>query len=316
MNQILSVEMKKEKGKSKSSGPIPIKKIIIFFCIILLIFGLAIAGKAIYTVVSNGGISSTSKNSSAPEVTTTKQGNILTITITHNIEIAKIAYNWNNGGDTEVQGNGTNYMEETLELPVGNNILNIIVTDIKGNQKTFTKEFVADPSEPQISLELVGTKIKIIAKDNEKLSLITYRWDDEEEQQIVIPEDSSAQVEEEITIPSGQHTLTVVVVNSQNKQITKTQEVKGVVKPKVTIARDTDDPSYIILTATDEISLMKEMKFWVNGKGYMVVETQENGTKIQWRFQVEQGENLIKLTGTNNDGIEDTVEVKYTYNPE
>lgn len=311
MNQILSVEMKKEKGKSHSSGPIEIKKIIIFFCVILLLFGLVIAGKAIYTVVSNGGIS-TSKNNNTPNVTTTKQGNMITITITHNIEISKIVYNWNNGENKEIQGNGSNYMEETLELPVGNNVLNIIVIDAKGNQKTFTKEFVADPSEPQISLELVGTKIKIIAKDNEKLSLITYRWDEEEEKQIVIPEDSSAQVEEEITIPAGQHTLTVVVVNAQNKQITKTQEVKGVVKPKVTIERDTEDPTYVILTAIDEISLMKEMKFWVNGKGYKVVETQEDGTKIQWKFKVEQGENLIKLTGINNDDIEDTVEVRYT----
>lgn len=311
MNQILSVEMKKEKVKSHSSGPIEIKKIIIFFCIILLIFGLVMAGKAIYTVVSNRGIS-TSKNDTTPEVTTTKQGNMLTITITHKVEISKIVYNWNNGENKEIQGNGSNYMEETLELPVGNNVLNIIVIDAKGNQKTFTKEFVADPSEPQISLELVGTKIKIIAKDNEKLSLITYRWDEEEEKQIVIPEDSSAQVEEEIAIPAGQHTLTVVVVNSQNKQITKTQEVKGVVKPKVTIERDQEDPTCIILTATDEISLMKEMRFWVNGKGYKVVETQENGTKIQWKFKVEQGENLIKLTGINNDGIEDTVEVRYT----
>lgn len=311
MNQILSVEMKKEKGKSHSSGPIEIKKIIIFFCVILLIFGLVIAGKAIYTVVSNGGIS-TSKNNNTPNVTTTKQGNMITITITHNIEISKIVYNWNNGENKEIQGNGSNYMEETLELPVGNNVLNIIVIDAKGNQKTFTKEFVADPSEPQISLELVGTKIKIIAKDNEKLSLITYRWDEEEEKQIVIPEDSSAQVEEEITIPAGQHTLTVVVVNAQNKQITKTQEVKGVVKPKVTIERDTEDPTYVILTAIDEISLMKEMRFWVNGKGYKVVETQEDGTKIQWKFKVEQGENLIKLTGINNDDIEDTVEVRYT----
>lgn len=311
MNQILSVEMKKEKVKSHSSGPIEIKKIIIFFCIILLIFGLVMAGKAIYTVVLNRGIS-TSKNDTTPEVTTTKQGNMLTITITHKVEISKIVYNWNNGENKEIQGNGSNYMEETLELPVGNNVLNIIVIDAKGNQKTFTKEFVADPSEPQISLELVGTKIKIIAKDNEKLSLITYRWDEEEEKQIVIPEDSSAQVEEEIAIPAGQHTLTVVVVNSQNKQITKTQEVKGVVKPKVTIERDQEDPTCIILTATDEISLMKEMRFWVNGKGYKVVETQENGTKIQWKFKVEQGENLIKLTGINNDGIEDTVEVRYT----
>ena len=314
MNQILSVEMKKEKGKSHSSGPIEIKKIIIFFCVILVIFGLVIAGKSIYTMVSN---SQTSVSEESPlNVTTTKQGNMLTITIAHDVRIETILYNWNNEEDQEIETNGTNYIEKTLEMPVGNNILNIIVIDVNGEEKTFTKEFMADPTEPQISLELIEKRIKIIAKDNEQLSLITYRWDDEEEKQIEIPADSSAQVEQEIDIPAGEHTLTVVVVNSKNKQITKTQKVRGAMKPTVRIERDQEDPSYIILTATDEISLMKEMRFWINGKGYKVLETQENGTKIQWRFQVEPGENLIKLTAINNDNAEDTVEVRYTYNIE
>lgn len=312
MNQILTVEKKKEKKKNSSKGPIEIKKIIIFFCIILLIFGLVIGGKAIYTIVANGGIG-TSQGGNKPNVTTSRQGNKLIITITHDKQLEKMRYNWNNGGDTEIAGNGSKTIEQTLEIPAGNNVLNIVVTDVNGKQTTFSKELIADPSEPQISLELSGTKIKIIAKDNEKLSLITYRWDENEELQIQIPEESSAQVEQEIDIPTGQHTLTVVAVNSQNKQVTKTQEVKGVTKPKLTVEKDKDDPSYIILTAIDEVSLMKEMRFWINGKGYYVLETQDNGTKIQWRFQVQQGENLIKLTGTNNDDVSDTAEVKYTY---
>lgn len=314
MNQILSVEMKKDKRKNSSKGPIEIKKIIIFFCIILLIFGLVIGGKAIYDMVSNGGIG-ISKAEVKPNVTTEKQENKLIITVTHTKAIDKMVYNWNSGKVFEVSGEGLKTLEKAIEIPAGNNVLNIIVTDVDGKQAVYTKEFVADPTEPQISLELVGTKIKIIAKDNEKLSLITYRWDEEEEQQIEIPEDSSAQVEKEVDIPTGQHTLTVVVVNAQNKQITKTQEVKGVVKPKVTIEVDTTDYSYVILTAIDEVSGMKEMLFWINGKAYKVLETQENGTKIQWRFQVQPGENSIKLTGKNNDDIEDTMEARYPYNP-
>lgn len=314
MNQILSVEMKKDKNKKSSKGPIAIKKIIIFFCIILLIFGLVIGGKAIYSIVSNGGIG-ISKSEDKPNVTTEKQGDKLVIAVTHTKAIEKLSYNWNSGKVFEVNGDNQKSIQQTIDIPAGNNVLNIIVTDVNGKQTAYTKEFVADQSEPQISLELIGTKIKITAKDNDRLSLITYRWDEEEEKQIEIPADSSAQVEQEIEIPTGQHTLTVVVVNAQNKQVTKTQEVKGIVKPKVTIEVDKDDPSYIVITAIDEVSLMKEIQVTINGQTYKGSETQENGTKIQYKIQVQPGENSITLKGINNDNVEEQITASYPYNP-
>lgn len=314
MNQILSVEMKKDKNKKSSKGPIAIKKIIIFFCIILLIFGLVIGGKSIYSIVSNGGIG-ISKSEDKPNVTTEKQGDKLVIAVTHTKAIEKLSYNWNSGKVFEVNGDNQKSIQQTIDIPAGNNVLNIIVTDVNGKQTAYTKEFVADQSEPQISLELIGTKIKITAKDNDRLSLITYRWDEEEEKQIEIPADSSAQVEQEIEIPTGQHTLTVVVVNAQNKQVTKTQEVKGIVKPKVTIEVDKDDPSYIVITAIDEVSLMKEIQVTINGQTYKGSETQENGTKIQYKIQVQPGENSITLKGINNDNVEEQITASYPYNP-
>lgn len=311
MNQILSVEMKKEKKRSRSSGPLEIKTIIKFFCIILIIFGIIIAGKSAYTIFLENNL--ITENKDIAEISTTKQGNQLVISIKHSVEITKITYNWNEKENNIIPGDGTSTLESTIDLPSGNNTLNLTVTDIKGNEQTYTKEFVPDPDEPQISLELIGTNIKITAKDNEKLSLITYRWDDQDEKEIEIPEDSSAQIEKEIEIPMGQHTLTVVVVNSKNKQITKTQEVKGVTKPKIDISRDEEDKSYVIITAVDEISLMKEVKFVINGKKWKVVDTIEEGTKIQFKYQVEEGENLIKVTAVNNDGVEDTKQVRYKY---
>lgn len=315
MNQILSVEMNNDNRKNKGpKGPIELKKIIIFFCIALILFGVVMAVKGI--ISSNSEKDGSSQSGNGPSITTSKESNKLIVTITHNRAIDKLTYNWNGGENKEISGNGYNYMEESIEIPAGNSVLNIIVSDVNGKQTTYTKEFSADPTEPQISLELVGTKIKIIAKDNEKLSMITYRWDSEPEQQIEIPEDSSAQVEKEIEILGGQHTLTVVAVNSKNKQVTKTQEVKGVKKPTLSAIKDPEDPSKVILTAIDENSLMKEIEIYINGKGYVYRVTQDDGTKIEYKFPVQPGLNEIKLVGRNMDNIEETITVYYTYNVE
>lgn len=48
------------------------------------------------------------------------------------------------------------------------------------------------------------------------MAYITYRWDDGDEEKIEPTENSLAQIETEIDIPKGQHTITVVAVNKKN----------------------------------------------------------------------------------------------------
>ncbi len=318
MNQILSVEMKKKQTK-KSNSPkmqIEMKKIVIFFVAILLVFGLILAGKSIISMTSNAKKQEEGPAIDEPSITASKQNGSMILTITNKKEITKVTYNWNGGENKEIPGQGSNYLEATIEMPVGgDNVLNIITTDIEGKETTSRKEFPADPDEPQVTLEEAGKNVKIRAKDNERLRMITYRWDEEPEEQIEIPADSSAQVEKEIPIKLGTHTLTVVVVNSKNKQITKTQEIKAIKEPEATIEVDPQDKSYVILTGKDEVSLMKELIFYVNGKGYRVPETEaiENGTIIQWRFQVEPGLNEIEVKAINKDDLEGTKKADYTY---
>lgn len=312
MNQILSVEMKKQTKKNAPKVQIEMKKILIFFVIILIVFGLILAGKSIISMLSDND-SQTTADDGKPNITTSRQDNKLIITITHTKEITKVSYNWNGGESTEIPGDGSNSLETTIDVPSGNNVLNITTTDIEGNESTYSKEFMADPTEPQLTLEEAGTKIKIKAKDNEQLTLITYRWDEEEEQQIEIPADSNAQIETEIDIKPGIHQLVVVAVNSKGKQVTRTLEVKAITEPEVSIEVDPTDKSIVIMTAIDEVSLMKEMIIYVNDQGGRVLETQDGGTKIQYRYQVQPGYNEIKVIGRNNDGLEKVETAEYNY---
>ena len=60
---------------------------------------------------------------------------------------------------------------------------------------------------------------------------------------------------------------------------------------------------------------MKEIQVTINGQTYKGSETQENGTKIQYKIQVQPGENSITLKGINNDNVEEQITASYPYNP-
>ena len=248
-------------------------------------------------------------------VTVDRDGNNIIIRVTHDKEIKRLIYRWNDEAENTIEGNGSNTLEQTIELPVGNNKLYITVEDILGKTTLFEKDYVTDATEPQIAIEANGNKLKITAKDNVALSYITYRWDQEEEVKVDAVEGSEAQIECEIDIPRGQHTLTVVAVNSDNKTLTKTQDLKVVKKHKITVNYDPNDYSYIIMTATDENRMVK-MQFSINnGQLYELDYSKVNEKKIEWRTQVQPGENQIKVYATNGDGVTEEVTVKYQYNP-
>ena len=79
---------------------------------------------------------------------------------------------------------------------------------------------------------------------------MTYRWDEEEETRVDI---NDTKIEHNVDIPVGLHTLTVIVVDSNNKTTTKEQEVKGVTKPKLEVT--TDGVANFIIKASDEQGL-------------------------------------------------------------
>ena len=132
MNQILSVgqENHKEPKKDKQinygrpSDKANIKSIVRVFCILIILFGLVLVGDATYGIISS---KPTLKDTI--KVTANPIGSQVTIRATGNMPLQSLTYRWGQGEETTVQGNGTVELETTVQIPTGNNILNMIVVD-------------------------------------------------------------------------------------------------------------------------------------------------------------------------------------------
>lgn len=310
-NQILSTQDSEKTKKKSANTNIEINKIVIFFAIILIIFSISCVGMGAYAIIQNNDIIGYKK----PEVDMQRQDDKLAIFVSSTKPIDKIVYTWNDDGNEElINTNGNTSIEKLIDLPVGNNTIKLTIYDINGKKTTYEKNYEIESKAPQLSIEAVNGKLKLTAKDNEKMSYITYRWDDDEEIKIDVTEETLAQIEQEIEIPRGQHTLTVIAVNSRNLSSTKTQEVKGVTKPIVSVVQDADDLKYVILSVSDEEAI-KNVLIDLNGQKYQIDLSEYKEKAIQYKLELGQGENVIKITATNFDGAEGTFEGACTYNP-
>ena len=175
---------------------------------------------------------------------------------------------------------------------------NPLTSTSSGNKKVEEKDIV-------ISFTPEGNNIKIKATGKNQLSYLTYRWDEEEEVRIDI---NDVIVEEKIEIPKGLHTLTVIVVDSNNVSETKTQEIKGVTKPKVEVSTDGSD-NFIII-ATDEEGLSR-IEFIINEDEKYSLNL-DGRTELEYPYPLHEGENRLEVIVYNVNDISETARVKLT----
>ena len=309
-NQILSVSSV-QKTKKSSSSNIEINKIVKFFVIILIIFGISCVSVAGYAFVQNNNISF---SGSRPEENVEKQNESLVVIAKSKKGIEKITYKWNDEEEQTINAEGKDYIEQNIELPVGSNTLNLVVYDINGKTIGYEKKYDVEAKAPQLAIEGNNGKLKLTAKDNEQMAYITYRWDDGEEKKIEASDESLAQIETEVEIPKGQHTITVVAVNKRNLTTEKTQEVKGVIKPIISVVQDSENMKYLILSVSDE-EAVKKIEFTLNGKEYAIDLSNYKEKQIQYKIEMTTGENTLTVSAYNFDGAKGTFEGTCTYNP-
>ena len=320
MNQILSVQPpmpekpkkekkeKRQKMKSSSSGggTIEIEKIVRFFAIILIVFGIIMIASGSYSMYQNSQTGNTEAKPtiSVQEMTETQ----LQIQISHTSPLQRVTYNWNGQDVVELDASGKRSVEQTIEIPTGENTLNIYATDQEGRETNYSRVYTRE-GDININFEVDGSNLKVTATGKNELSYMTYRWDDEEEQRIDI---NSLETEQAIEIPMGQHTLTVSVVDVNNVAETKEQEVKGVTKPTVEIT--TDGSANFVIRASDDEGLTRiEVTIDEDENQKYLINLEEVYPSVDDRKQFEysmfplhDGENKIEVTAYNESGVSET----------
>ena len=303
MNQILSINNTQgKKTKIKQNKPIEINSILKFFAVVLLIFGIFMVGSGSYSMYKNMQNDGTNLKPTinVEQISETE----IKLKVSHTKGISSVKYHWNDEEEIEIQTNGKNNIEQTIEMPTGSNMLYIYAKDVNSQeinyQRTYTRE-----SEIDVNIEKDGNNITITAEGKNELKFMTYRWDEEEETTIEI---NSNQTEQSIETPKGEHTLTVVVVDINNNTETKEQDIKGVTKPTVEV---TTDGTNFIIKASDEEGL-KKVQFIINNdenQKFMIdLEKDlplEERKQFEYAYPLNDGENKLEIRVFNvNDAVQ------------
>ena len=305
MNQILVTE-KKKKNKKTSRGPIEIKGIVRFFAVFIMLFGIVLAGEGSYALYKE---IDESKPENIPDLSLTRDGDIVILQVEHNTEISKINYRWNDGEENSIP-EGTTYVEEEILLPDGNNVLNITVIDMKNREYQFIKEYNlegVDITKPNIEVTQTeeGTaNISIVASDETAITEMTYKINDEQEVTVQATEDGQKEITQDITLPEGQNTLTVVARDTTDNVTTYEKQI--IVSSKPTIEIVSQEGNTITLKISDKYGL-KDVIVNLNGKVYSSRDIDQNPNvnknEIYVPLELQSGNNVLSIEVTNVNGL-------------
>ena len=282
-------------------GPIDIGQILKIFGIFILIFGILLVSNGSYALYKNLKEKEEYANRKPTVLVEKNDEDTLIITAKQEKGIQKIVYSWNGGEEVTISASNKTYFEKVIELPTGENTINVVVTAINGQKEEYQQKYVKK-EDPNIEITAVENKIKVSVTSTEKIATVSYKWDDDENQEEEINDTS---FEKLIDIPQGLHTLTVVATTVNNKMTTKQQEVHGVTKPKLEVTTDGKD---FIIKATDDEKLEK-VEFKLNGQAYRL---KLNNTELTYRYPMSDGENKLEVTVYNSNGLTAVSKVKCT----
>ena len=322
MNQILltgNENNKKRNNKYKNSNNTnDMKKIIMFFGVIILVFGLAIVGVYGYKVYKNNRDDKVVVD--IPQLSLEKTDKTVTIITESKIGINKIIYTWNEEEPEEIvlDGKSKRY-EKMLNIPNGENTLNVKVIDQSGQENETNETFQRDGDieKPVIETAIVeNSKLKITAKDETAMKYITYKWNDEEEVKVESENEEDKEIEVTIDVKRGESTLTITAVDSSDNTETVDKPFKGVLEPEFEVRRNGDK---LYMKISHDMGFEK-IEFSVNGQVYTYDENfagyDATQKEIEYQFDLKEGENTVVIVAISNEGTDATYMGKCDYTAE
>ena len=305
MNQILSTNDK------RGNTVLGLKPIVKFFAVILIIMALIFVGQGGYKLYQ-----SVKYKQEFPkaELETEQFGSVLNLKFTDSVILSKIEYSWNNGNITEIKGIGKTKVDIDIDVPQGENTLNVSTIDVDGNKTQFegikvvyTEEDTVnerDRIQPVISIEKSANakKFTITVKDNKELDYVSYNWEGEEATVIRATEDTKLSITEEVAAQKGTKTITVKAVDKAGNESTKSRTIVGSEGPK--ISASIKDESFAI-KVTSENGITK-IVYTHNEVEHEVEDIPEGAKEFEFLVPLQDGENYLKI-----DAYEDEIMTEY-----
>lgn len=310
MNQILQVNNKNNHNKLKHK-----KDIVLFLVILLIVFCLSMGAYVLFQNIINGNIKLPIFTEEPKETTTITltlvDRNLLTINAQSETGISKLTYDINSNQSQVIQFSGETYIEETIEMPIGENVIYVSIIDINGEETTKEEIMIVEAPKPIIDLSVVGNDIKITITSEVELSEIRYKWNqDKEKKENMITYEEKMSFEKQLEIPIGQNTLTIVATDINGGTTEKVQAIKGVTKAKTsTIVQG----EYLHFTVVGKENIEK-VEFVFNGKKYLMNTDTFGETKtVHYKVKLEEGMNYLTITSTTQSGGTDTTAYEQEY---
>ena len=316
MNQILAVEnKKKEKVKTKkikTGRPIEITGIVMFFAVIIMVFGLTLAGQGSYALYKN---IDDRKPENIPYVAIGRVNDKAIIKVAHNIEISKIVYSWNDGEESAIPI-GSTRAEEEITLLGYDSVLNLTIEDINGKKVKYQKQYLltgVDITKPSINIEAKdgANKITIIAEDETEIDHLIYQWGGENPVTVKAAQVGQKKIEQivELTLGTKNIIVTAVDKNGNVEEIEK-EIVTSTSKPEMSVIRNKEK---ITVKASDKDGV-KDIVINLNGEIYKAENINRKSVRVG-PVTLREGNNTISVEVTNINGYTERATAEIQYNP-
>ena len=304
MNQILSVENPKNTRKKigRDGNKASIKSVVIFFCIILIIFGISVTALGIYSLNNKDEVPSVDSATRNIRIDVIQNATELDVDVTSVNEIAKIEYTWDESEKQEISGEGKNILSLNIKIPGGTKNLKIIATDVNGEVKEYSNQFVG-PKEPkniQLAESENENKILVKCEEEQNLSYISYFYDEEEEKKVEVS-GTSGQIE--IDVKEGVHVLTLRVGYADG---TVGQIFKKLYVPTIEVGL-TQDIQRFTIKITDP-RIITKLTANLNGQEVTI---DVNKDLFENTLPLQNGENRLILTAYNTEGGKIIKKIRY-----
>ena len=304
MNQILSTENNYKQKKPKMNNTLDMRKIMLIFSALIIIFALVIVGAKIVGMIKEKSEEQGGANLNKPQIDIRQDGNIYTLEVTYDEGLEKVSYWWNEEMVTERPQHGSESFRIQNHIPEGDyNVLHVIATGSDGSTNEITQEFVTesyevDENKPIIDLYYSETtaKIDIVARSDKGIEKLTYKWNDEEE--IIVNHTTEGQKEIKITIDAkrGINDLYVTATDIEGNTQTKENPIKGIRSPDIKVE--------LVNRNTISISISHDMGFKkivinINGQELVYDETNPQysieTTTLNTSAEVPPGQAHVKI---------------------